>query len=217
MNYLQLQEQVKVLISERGWDLIPASMAMIHLTEELGELAEQVQTENAVKLKNSHVYANEIAGEIADAVILLIKMGIGCNVDLTTAISQRTSSFDFRTWKARTDEPEFTLEQMPQFVVCLLDRLGELCRHIMFQENYKNPNIRKHPRSDFAVELAFTIILLVRTGEGIGINMDVLLEQKMEKAFKRFSSREGNEETFRYLNYIREQINKKLAQFAQRF
>ena len=87
-NLRELQFYVKKFVDERNWQT-PASDVLIHMVEELGEVAR-----NVLKMKNyggQHTSdANHNMGEeLADVFYLLLKLSNESNVDLVEAFSQK--------------------------------------------------------------------------------------------------------------------------------
>jgi NTP pyrophosphatase (non-canonical NTP hydrolase) len=74
---------------ERGWDRIAPAHTFLHLIEEIGEIARQVEYHEgyreAVGLAGSPVRAR-LAEELADAATFLFKLAYQCGVDLEDAL-----------------------------------------------------------------------------------------------------------------------------------
>lgn len=106
---------------------------------------------------------------------------------------------------------------MPRFGVWLLEHLGELSRHVMFLERFKDPSIGKANRGDLSVELAHVIVALVATPQGMGIDMSNLLENKLQHVIQRFPARAGSSETLRYLEHGQAETERRLREYRARF
>jgi NTP pyrophosphatase (non-canonical NTP hydrolase) len=219
LNLADIDRVLREINRERGWDLVPASTTMVHLLEELGELAELIPKIGEVTTKlEDEAYSSHLAGEMGDAVLLLLKLAHTFGVDIPSAVQDCTGSLDFSDWaKANPDIPKFTSHQMSLFGIWLLEHLGELSRHIMFFERFKDPGIRKANRADVSVELAHLIVALVGTPQGMGIDMSNLLEDKLQHVIRRFPSRAGNKETLRYLEHGQAEIERCLREYRARF
>jgi len=87
-NLRELQSYVKNFVDERNWQT-PASDVLIHMVEELGEVAR-----NVLKMKNyggQHTADSDhnMHEELADVFYLLLKLANEFNVDLVQAFSQK--------------------------------------------------------------------------------------------------------------------------------
>jgi len=87
-NLRELQSYVKNFVDERNWQT-PASDVLIHMVEELGEVAR-----NVLKMKNyggQHTADSDhnMHEELADVFYLLLKLANESNVDLVQAFSQK--------------------------------------------------------------------------------------------------------------------------------
>ncbi|MDP3639725.1 MAG: MazG-like family protein [Nanoarchaeota archaeon] len=87
-NLRELQTYVKIFVDERNWQT-PASDILIHMVEELGEVAR-----NVLKMKNYGGQHTSDSGhnmpeELADVFYLLLKLANESNVDLVEAFSQK--------------------------------------------------------------------------------------------------------------------------------
>lgn len=84
----ELQEDVNTFVNERGWQT-PMGDILIHVVEELGEVAR-----NVLRMKNyggQHTADkdNNMGEELADVFYLLLKMANECNVDLEKAFTSK--------------------------------------------------------------------------------------------------------------------------------
>lgn len=87
-NLRELQGYVKEFVNERNWQT-PASDVLIHMLEELGEVAR-----NVLKMKNyggQHTSdsGNNMHEELADVFYLLLKLANESDVDLMDAFGQK--------------------------------------------------------------------------------------------------------------------------------
>ena len=85
---LEAQTEVKEFVKERNWQT-PASDILIHMTEELGEIAR-----NILKMKNyggQHTSdgGDNMKEELADLFYLLLKLANETNIDLTKAFEEK--------------------------------------------------------------------------------------------------------------------------------
>lgn len=85
----EVQEQVKEFVAERNWET-PASDILIHMIEELGEVAR-----NVLKMKNyggQHTtinLENNMDEELADVFYLLLKLANESNINLGIAFGKK--------------------------------------------------------------------------------------------------------------------------------
>jgi NTP pyrophosphatase (non-canonical NTP hydrolase) len=85
----EYQTWLQAYDEERGWDRIAPSHSFLHLVEEIGEIARQVEYyegyRDTVNLANSQVRAR-LAEELADAATFLFKLAYQCGIDLEDAL-----------------------------------------------------------------------------------------------------------------------------------
>jgi NTP pyrophosphatase (non-canonical NTP hydrolase) len=71
----------------RGWDKIAPSHTFLHLIEEIGEIAREVEyLEGYRETDNAEDTRARLAEELADAVTFLYKLAYQCGVDLENAL-----------------------------------------------------------------------------------------------------------------------------------
>jgi NTP pyrophosphatase (non-canonical NTP hydrolase) len=80
-TWLQAYDQV------RGWDKIAPSHTFLHLIEEVGEIAREVEyVEGYREAADLSEVSAHLAGELADAATFLFKLAYQCGVDLEDAL-----------------------------------------------------------------------------------------------------------------------------------
>ncbi len=105
-----MQEEFKVFCRERGWDKFKASNILVHLIEELGEIARHVNYEEGYKKKGlGHEGSkSDLEREFAQVLNLFIQLANHYGVDLTSAwdkeLKLMKKRFDARSWKEYTDK-----------------------------------------------------------------------------------------------------------------
>ena len=89
MRIREYQAWLQAYDEQRGWDRIAPAHTFLHLVEEIGEIARQVEYyegyREAVDLACSQVHAG-LAEELADAATFLFKLAYQCGVDLEDAL-----------------------------------------------------------------------------------------------------------------------------------
>jgi len=199
---------------KRGWDLIPVSMAFVHLSEELGELAEIVVKFNLGQI-NEVDAKNEIAGEAADAMILVIKLAQVCRVDLLTHLATQENIYEFtvsNNYSGGKLDAEFAV-----IIENLVKCLGELARHVNFVEKFKDPKKRTNVQHPLVVELAIMFKLLLDIAKFCDVDLNKTIRMKMEKIAKRFDPSMALGETKSYLVHSVDSTEKNLTEFQVRF
>lgn len=199
---------------KRGWDLISASMALVHLSEELGELADVIvnyRKETLTEVK----FRNEIAGESADAMILLIKLAQVCDVDLLTVLNHKGIS-EFVSEPSQTQDAVFA-GTVESYAIQILQSLGELARHVNFKEKFKNPEKRTGTQRSLVDELALMFELFMEVLVLCQIDVPDMLRMKMDKIAKRFDPETAQAETQSYLQHSASASKNSFTKFQERF
>jgi NTP pyrophosphatase (non-canonical NTP hydrolase) len=81
----------------RGWDKIAPSHTFLHLIEEVGEIAREVEyVEGYRDAADLAEVQSRIAGELADAATFLFKLAYQCGVDLEEALQANMSKAEER-------------------------------------------------------------------------------------------------------------------------
>jgi NTP pyrophosphatase (non-canonical NTP hydrolase) len=198
---------------KRGWDLIPTSMALVHLSEEFGELADVILKYRSGDMDESEA-RYEVAGEAADAMILVIKLAQVCNVDLLSALAQKGIHQFSSMGSQETDD---FLSDLGQQVTQVLQSLGELARHVNFEEKFKDPSKRTNVQRVLVDELALMFELLLGVAGLCRVDVSRVLRGKMAKIAKRFSPEPSLAETKSYLQHAASTTSEALHKFQARF
>ncbi len=81
----------------RGWDKIAPSHTFLHLIEEVGEIAREVEyVEGYREATDPEAVSARLAEELADAVTFLFKLAYQCGVDLEEALRANMSKAEER-------------------------------------------------------------------------------------------------------------------------
>jgi len=93
-----LQQYVKELEVERGFDHQTVIEKCLLLGEEVGELFKAVRKSERIKIDhNSHVH--EVADELADILIYLCAIANRCEIDLEAAFRDKEEENKLRKWE----------------------------------------------------------------------------------------------------------------------
>jgi NTP pyrophosphatase (non-canonical NTP hydrolase) len=81
----------------RGWDKISPSHTFLHLIEEIGEIAREVEYLEGYRAGgDSHELRTHLAEELADAATFLCKLAYQCGVDLEDALKDNMAKAEGR-------------------------------------------------------------------------------------------------------------------------
>ena len=96
----QLQNYVEDMVKIRGFDKETPQDAMLLLTEEVGELAKEVR-KAATNIKNdkSKKGQNDLEGEAADVLMMLLALCRTLNIDLMEAFKNKELINCQRNWE----------------------------------------------------------------------------------------------------------------------
>jgi NTP pyrophosphatase (non-canonical NTP hydrolase) len=87
MHIREYQTWLQAYDTARGWDKISTSHSFLHLIEEIGEIAREVEyLEGYRELKDAGQARARLAEELADAATFLYKLAYQCGVDLENAL-----------------------------------------------------------------------------------------------------------------------------------
>lgn len=87
MHMREYQTWLQAYDVARGWDQIAPSHTFMHLIEEVGEIAREVEVlEGYREAPNRGDARARLAGELADAATFLYKLAYQCGVDLEEAL-----------------------------------------------------------------------------------------------------------------------------------
>lgn len=96
----QLQDYVNEMVHVRGFANETPQDTLLLLTEELGELAKEVRKScTAIKNDKSKVQTDNLEGEVADVLLMLIALRRTLNIDLLTALKNKELKNCNRHWE----------------------------------------------------------------------------------------------------------------------
>jgi NTP pyrophosphatase (non-canonical NTP hydrolase) len=97
MHIREYQAWLKAYDEARGWDKISPSHSFLHLVEEIGEIAREVEyLEGYRDTENADEVRGHLAEELADATTFLYKLAYQCGVDLEDALKANMSKAENR-------------------------------------------------------------------------------------------------------------------------
>lgn len=95
-----VQDYVRNMVKERGFDHETPQDNCLLLTEELGELAKCIRKMHAnVAVDANKKYEFDLEGEIADVLIVLTCLANQLGVDIEKAFRDKEEQNKLRTWK----------------------------------------------------------------------------------------------------------------------
>lgn len=87
MHIREYQTWLQAYDVARGWDQISPSHTFVHLIEEVGEIAREVEVlEGYREVPDRDDARARLAGELADAATFLYKLAYQCEIDLEDAL-----------------------------------------------------------------------------------------------------------------------------------
>ena len=97
MQIREYQLWLQAYDEARGWDKISPSHSFLHLVEEIGEIARQVEYLQGYRdAENAKEVRGNLAEELADAATFLYKLAYQCGVDLEDALRANMSKAENR-------------------------------------------------------------------------------------------------------------------------
>ncbi|MBO8125765.1 MAG: hypothetical protein H0Z38_00845 [Firmicutes bacterium] len=99
MDIRAYQQWVKEFDQERGWDLCPGTDTMVHVLEELGEVARCLLALHGYRSTDSahrEEFKKELGEELADAVTFLVKLAYTYDIDLASYLEANQAKCEAR-------------------------------------------------------------------------------------------------------------------------
>jgi NTP pyrophosphatase (non-canonical NTP hydrolase) len=97
MHIREYQAWLQAYDKARGWDKISPSHSFLHLIEEIGEIAREVEyLEGYREMTDGGTARDRLAEELADAVTFLFKLAYQCGVDLEEALKSNMTKAEAR-------------------------------------------------------------------------------------------------------------------------
>ena len=115
MHIREYQLWLQAYDEARGWDQISLAHTFLHLIEEIGEIAREVEyLEGYRDATDADEVRAHLAGELADAVTFLAKLAYQCGVDLEDALRANMTKAEDRFSVAfgRTDTERYLARQV---------------------------------------------------------------------------------------------------------
>ena len=114
MHIREYQFWLQAYDEARGWDRVSLAHTFLHLIEEIGEIARQVEyLEGYRDATDANEVRDQLAGELADAATFLFKLAYQCGVDLENALRANMTKAEDRFSVAfgRTDIERYLARQ----------------------------------------------------------------------------------------------------------
>ena len=97
MHIREYQAWLQAYDEVRGWDRISPSHSFLHLVEEIGEIARQIEyLEGYRETTDADDARDRLAEELADAMTFLYKLAYQCEVDLEDALQANMAKAEAR-------------------------------------------------------------------------------------------------------------------------
>jgi NTP pyrophosphatase (non-canonical NTP hydrolase) len=97
MHIREYQTWLQAYDEARGWDKISPSHSFLHLVEEIGEIAREVEyLEGYRDAEDDSQVRGHLAEELADAATFIYKLAYQCGVDLEEALRANMSKAENR-------------------------------------------------------------------------------------------------------------------------
>ena len=114
MHIREYQLWLQAYDEARGWDRISLAHSFMHLIEEIGEIARQVEyLEGYRDAADAGEVRAQLVEELADAVTFLYKLAYQCGVDLEDALKANMTKAEdrFSVAYGRTDTKRYLARQ----------------------------------------------------------------------------------------------------------
>ena len=87
MQIREYQEWLEAWDRARGWERVSLSHTFVHATEELGEVGRLIlQWEGYKDMPDPEVWRAQMAEELSDVLVFLIKLAYQCGIDIEDAV-----------------------------------------------------------------------------------------------------------------------------------
>lgn len=97
MQIREYQTWLRAYDEARGWDRISPSHSFLHLSEEIGEIAREVEYLEGYRAEDQPEEARaRLAEELADAATFLYKLAYQCGIDLEDALQANMTKAEAR-------------------------------------------------------------------------------------------------------------------------
>ncbi len=96
MHIRDYQHWVEAYDRARGWERVQPSQTLVHVMEELGEIAREVLTMEGYKPGEAEAARARLAEELGDCLTLLIKLAYQYGIDVETVLETVQSKVEER-------------------------------------------------------------------------------------------------------------------------
>ncbi len=114
MHIREYQAWLQAYDETRGWDKIALAHTFLHLSEEIGEIAREVEyLEGYRDTADADAARAHLAEELADAATFLYKLAYQCNIDLEAALCANITKAEsrFSVDEGRADAARYLARQ----------------------------------------------------------------------------------------------------------
>lgn len=128
MQIREYQTWLQAYDEARGWDKISPPHTFLHLIEEIGEIAREVEyLEGYRDADSSEDVRARLAGELADAATFLYKLAYQCGVDLESALQANMTKAEerFSVAYGRADTMRYLARQAENLARIQEEQAGE--------------------------------------------------------------------------------------------
>jgi NTP pyrophosphatase (non-canonical NTP hydrolase) len=128
MHIREYQAWLQAYDMDRGWDKISPSHTFLHLIEELGEIAREVEyLEGYRSASDASKVRDRLAEELADAATFLYKLAYQCGVELEDALKANMTKAEERFSVAfgRADTERYLARQANNLTRIQEEKTGE--------------------------------------------------------------------------------------------
>jgi NTP pyrophosphatase (non-canonical NTP hydrolase) len=128
MHICEYQAWLQTYVVARGWDKISPSHTFLHLIEEIGEIAREVEyLEGYRNARDASEVRACLAAELADAATFLYKLAYQCGVELEDALKANMTKAEERFSVAfgRADTERYLARQAENLTRVQEEKTGE--------------------------------------------------------------------------------------------
>lgn len=128
MHIREYQAWLQAYDMDRGWDKISPSHTFLHLIEEIGEIAREVEyLEGYRSASDANKVRDRLAEELADAATFLYKLAYQCGVELEDALEANMTKAEERFSVAfgRADTERYLTRQANNLTRIREEKTGE--------------------------------------------------------------------------------------------
>lgn len=120
MHIRDYQRWVEAYDRARGWERVQPGQTLVHVMEELGEIAREVLTMEGYKPGETEAARARLAEELGDCLTLLIKLAYQYDIDVETVLETVQSKVEERY------SVEFGQQEMKRYLARQEENLARL-------------------------------------------------------------------------------------------